>query len=98
MFVSRTKNLLVGNSQSVGVLFNILVVSNLQEHRFEIYSLALEIHDIVDMVIGIRNVNEIEGIISTRETCLHILNRSIPFFPKTELPPRHREQSFIKLM
>ena len=37
------------------------------------------------MVMGIYNVYEIERIISTRDSCLHFLNRSIPFFPKVEV-------------
>ena len=39
---------------------------------------------------------EIEGISSTRYSCLHFLNRSIPFFPKMEVLLRPKEQSFIK--
>ena len=35
-------------------------------------------------VIGIKHVYELEGVISTRELCLHFKNRSIPFFPKTD--------------
>ena len=58
MFVSRTKNILVGNIQYIGVLFVIPVVIDLQAHRFEVYTLIPDIHDNVDMVIEIKNVYE----------------------------------------
>ena len=60
----KTKNILVGNGQYIGVLFVIHVVINLQ------HTLVSEIHDNVDMVMGIKTVYEIEGVISTRDTCL----------------------------
>ena len=31
-------------------------------HRFEIYALALEIHENIDIVIDIKNIFELEGI------------------------------------
>ena len=39
-FVSKTKNIIVGNGQYVGVLFVIPIVINLQGHRFEVYTLV----------------------------------------------------------
>ena len=43
------------------------------------------------------NNNEIEGVINTRELCLYILNRCIPFFHEMEIPLKPREQRFIKI-
>ena len=37
------------------------------------------------------------GVISTTELCLQLLNRSIPFFNKTDIFLKHREQRFIKI-
>ena len=34
-------------------------------HRFEIYTLVSKIHETVDIVLGIRNVFEMEGIINS---------------------------------
>ena len=56
MSVSRTKNILLGNGQYSGVLFVVPVVINLHEHRFQGYTLVLEIHDKVEMVMGIKTV------------------------------------------
>ena len=44
-FTSPTRRIQVGNGQYVGVLFVILVVITIQNHRFEIFTLVLEIHE-----------------------------------------------------
>ena len=49
-------NILVGNGLFTGVLLGIPIVINLHEHRFVIYTLVLEIHDSVNMVLGIKNM------------------------------------------
>ena len=56
----------------------------------------MEIYDNVDMVMGIKTVYEMEGVISNRDSYLHILNRSIPFFTMTEIILKPGEQTFIK--
>ena len=65
--MSKTKNILVSSGQYISVFFVIPVVINLQGYRFEVYTLVLEIHDYLDMVMGIKNMYEIEGVISTRD-------------------------------
>ena len=47
--------------------------------------------------MGIKNVYEIEGLISTRESCFDFLNISTAFFPKTDIPLKPRELKFIKI-
>ena len=96
-FGSKTKNILVGNAQYVGVSFIVPVVIDLQRHRFEVYTFVSEIHDNLGMVKGIKNIYEIEGVISTRDSCLHFLNRSIPFFHKTDVLLKTMEQRFTKI-
>ena len=36
----------------------------MQGHRFEIYTLVSEIHENVDLVLGIKNVFQLEGVIN----------------------------------
>ena len=55
-----------------------------------------EIHDNVDMIMGIKRYG-IEGVISARNSSLHFLNRSILFFSKTEIILKPRKQRFIKI-
>ena len=57
-FASTTQRIQVGNSQCVSVLFIIPVIVDIHGHRFEIYTLVSEIHENVDLVLGIRNIFE----------------------------------------
>ena len=53
----------VGNGKYVNVLYIILVIVEIAGHRFEIYTLISEIHDNLDLVLGIKSVFESEGVL-----------------------------------
>ena len=74
-FTSTTRGIQVGNGQYVGVLFVIPVIITIQKHRFEVFTLVSEIHENVGLVLGIRNLFELEGMIDPRDSCLSFLNR-----------------------
>ena len=80
----------VGNGQYVSVLFVIPVIIDIHGHRFEIFTLVSEIHDNIDLVMGMKNIFELEGVIDSRESCFSFLSRSVPFFPvmTVEIAPR----------
>ena len=59
--------------------------------------LVLEIHDTVDTIMGVKNVYEIEGIISPRDSCLPFLNRSIPFLSRTDVLLKPMVKRLIKI-
>ena len=59
-FASKTQRIQVGNGQCVSVLFIIPVIVDIHGHRFEIYTLVSEIHENVGLVLGIKNVFELE--------------------------------------
>ena len=80
-FASKTQRIQVGNGQYVGVLFVIPVIVEINKHRLEVFTLVSEIFDNVDMVLGIKNLFELEGVIDTRELSFRFLSRSIPIFP-----------------
>ena len=80
-FASKTQRIQVGNGQYVGVLFVILVIVEINKHRLEVFTLVSEIFDNIDMVLGIKNLFELEGVIDTRESSFRFLSRSIPLFP-----------------
>ena len=63
-FASKTQKIQVGNGQYVNVLFIMPVIIDIHRHRFEIYTLLSEIHENVDIVLGIKNVFELEGVIN----------------------------------
>ena len=54
-FASKTQRIQVRNGQYVGVLFIIPVVIDTHGKRFEIFTLVSEIHEKVDLVLGIKN-------------------------------------------
>ena len=94
-FTSSTRRIQVGNGQYVGVLFVIPVNVTIQKHRFEVFMLVSEIHENVDLVLGIKKLFELEGVIDSRDSCLSLLNRSIPFFAKEEVQVNPKEQKLI---
>ena len=83
-FVSKTQRIQVGNGQFVSVLFIIPVIVDIHGHRFEIYTLVSEIHENVDLVLGIKNMFEL-GVINSQDCCFNFLNRSLPIFQKNVL-------------
>ena len=66
------------------------VIIDIHGHRFEIFTLVSKIHENVDLVLGIKNVFELEGVIDSCDSCFSFWNRSIPLFPKekTKIPPK----------
>ena len=78
-FFSNTQRIQVGNGQYVSVLFVIPVIIDIHGHRFKIFTLVSEIYDNVDLVMGMKNIFELEGVINSRESCFSFLSRSIPF-------------------
>ena len=96
-FTSTTSRIQVGNGQYVGVLFIIPVIMTIQNHRFVIFTLVSEVHENVDLVIGIKNLFELEGVIDSWDYCVNFLNGSIPFFPKEKVSVKMKEQRILAL-
>ena len=82
----------VGNEQYVGLLFVIPVIITIQKYRFKIFTLVSEIHENVDLVIGIKNLFKLEGVIDSWDSYVSFLNRSIPFFPRKNVSVKPKEQ------
>ena len=96
-FASRMQRIQVGNGQCVSVLFIIPVIVDIHGHRSEIYTLVSEIHENVDLVLGIKNVFELEGVINSRDCCFNFLNRSVPIYPEKEIVLKPNEQKLVKV-
>ena len=79
----------------MGVLFVILVIIDVHVHRFEIFTLVSEIHENVDLALGIKNIFELEGVIDSYDSCFSFLNRSIPFFPNEKVEIKSKEHKLI---
>ena len=87
----------MGNGQCVSVLFIIPVIIEVHGHRFEIYTLVSEIHENVDLVLGIKNVFELEVVINLRDCSFEFLNRSVHIYPEKELILKPNELKLVKV-
>ena len=96
-FALKTQGIQVGNRQYVSVLFIIPVIIETADHRFQVYTLVSEIHDNVDLVLGIKNVFGLEGVFNSGECCFSFLNRSLPIFPKEKVIIKPGEQKIVKV-
>ena len=56
-----------------------------------------EIHENVDLVLGIKNVFKLEGVINSRDCCFKFLNRSVPIYPENEIGLKPNEQKLVKV-
>ena len=62
IFTSKRQRIQVGNVQFVSVLLIIPILIDIHGHRLEIFTLVSEIHENVDLVVGIKKIFELEGI------------------------------------
>ena len=56
-----------------------------------------EIHENVDLVLGIKNIFELEGVINSRDCRFEFLNRSVPIYPEKEIILKPDEQKLVKV-
>ena len=96
-FTSKTQRIQEGNGQFVSVLFIIPVIVDINRHSFQIYTLVSEIHENVDLVLGIKNIFEVEGVINSQDCCFNFFNRSLPIFPKEQIILKPKAQKLIKV-
>ena len=96
-FASKTQRIQAGNGQYVGVLFVILVIVEINKHRLEVFTSVSETFDNVDMVLGIKNLFELEGVIDSRESSFRFLSRSIPIFPQEQVIVKLGEKKLIPI-
>ena len=96
-FASKTQRIHVGNGQFVSVLFIIPVIVDIHGQRIEVYTLVSEIHENINLILGIKNVFELEGVINSWDCCFKFLNISLPIFPKDSIILKPKEPKFIKV-
>ena len=95
-FASRIQRIQVGNGQFISVLVIIPIIVDIHGQRFKIYIIVSEIHNI-DLVLGIKNIFELEGVINSWICCFNLLNRSLPIFQKGCIVLKPKEQKLIKV-
>ena len=75
----------------------ILVIVEMCGHRLEVFTLVSEIFDKVDMVLGIKNIFELEGVIDSCESCFRYLSMSIPIFPREQVVVKPGKKKLIPI-
>ena len=60
------------------------VIVEICSYRLEVFTLVSEIFDNVDMVLGIKNIFELESVIGSHESCFRFLSRFIPTFQENK--------------
>ena len=96
-FASKTQRIQVGNGRYVEVLFVILVIVEINGHRLEVFTLVSEIFDNVDMVLGIKNLFDLEDVIDFRDSSFRFLSRSIPIFLREQVVVKPGEKKLIPI-
>ena len=61
------------------------------------FTLVSEIFHNVDMVLGIKNIFELEGVIDSHESLFRFLSRSIPIFPREQVEVKPGEKKLIPI-
>ena len=77
---STIKSLRVGNGHEVSAHFVISILLKIAGHKFEIYALVSDIRPSIDLVLGMKNMHEIESELSPRNSEFRFLNRAVPLF------------------
>ena len=96
-FQSAIRHLQVGNGALVPALFVIPLVFKIQGHIFEVYTLVSEIQDKMDLILGVKNIFELEGIVNTRICSVKFLNRSLPIFPIAHHKIKPGRMAYVKV-
>ena len=95
-FKTKVLKLQVGNGAQIKTHFVIPLQMEIQQHRFEIYTLHIE--DSIDMVLGMKNMHELEAEHSSRHSEFRIMDRAIPMFPMENFTLKPGNKRFIKFI
>ena len=93
---STIKSLRVGNGNEVSAPFVIPVLLKIAGHKFEIYALVSDIQPSIDLVLGMKNMHEIEGELSPRNSEFRFLNRAVPLFTLENFSLKPGCKRFVK--
>ena len=88
----------IGNGAVIPVEFVFPVQIMIQGHLFEIYTIVAALHESIDLVIGMKNMVELEGILNTRTSSFDFLSHSIPIYPQNDLKVKPGGKAYIKIV
>ena len=93
---STIKSLRVGNGNEVNAHFVIPILLKIAGHKFELYALVSDIQPTIDLVLGIKNMHELEGELSPRNSEFRFLNRAVPLFTLENFSLKPGCKRFVK--
>ena len=96
-FQSAIRHLQVGNGALVPALFVIPLLFKMQGHKFGVYTLVSEIQGKMDLILGVKNIFELEGIINSQTCSVNFLNRSLPIFPLAHHKIKPGKMAYVKV-
>ena len=96
-FQSAIRHLQVGNGALVPALFVIPLLFTIQGHKIEVYTLVSEIQDKMDLILGVKNIFELEDIIKSRTCSVNFLNRSLPILPLAHHKIKPGRMAYVKV-
>ena len=88
----------IGNGAIIPVEFVFPVQIMIQGHLFEIYTIVAALHESIDLVIGMKNMVELEGILNTRTSSFDFLSHSIPIYSHNDLKVKPGGKTYIKIV
>ena len=88
----------IGNGAVIPVQFVFPVQIMIQGHLFEIYTIVAALHECIDLVIGMKNVVELEGIQNMRTSLFDFLLGSIPIYPQNDLKVSPGGKAYFKIV
>ena len=65
---------------------------NIHGKILKICTFVSELHDKTDLALGLKNIYELGGDSSTRDSCFKLLNRSVPLYPKEMIILKPQQQ------
>ena len=96
-YQTNIKGLRVGSGQLVPAHFLVPVVLKIVRHKFEMLALVSDIKGKTDIVFGVKNMFELEGELSCRNSEFRFLNRAVPLFCLENFTLKPGCKRFVKL-
>ena len=94
---TNIQGLRVGSGELVPAYFLVPVVFKVVRHKFEILALVSDIKGSTDLVFGVKNMFEVEGELSCRNSEFRFLNRAVPIFCSENFSLRPGCKRYVKV-
>ena len=97
-YKTMVKELRMGNGALSPAYFIIRVVFKIVKHKFEMHALIADIKGSADLVFGMKNMFEVEGEHSCRNSEFRFMNRAVPLFCLENTAIKPKLKKYVKLI